>query len=446
MDRRLSLEDKAIARLPYADQGSYNVRDQDVTGFLLRVGKRSKTFLAEGSYWRDGVREFQARVKLGEFGEITPKAARAKAKIVLGEIAKGQRPGEEPKAKKGALTLREAWDRYREGHMVRKGRDEGTIANYRDHLERLMADWLDKPIAVLGRTPKLVADRHDLITRENGPYIANGAMRSLRAIYNHACKSNPDLPPVNPVKAVDWNVEKRRDSGMGVADLGGWLDELFELSNHLRREFHLLTLLTGSRPTALKRIQLSDINFGERLLHIPKPKGGEKKAFDVPLSPTMIRCILRSIRLSRTFFPEQARTWLFAAASASGHIEVHKEDREAPVTQGKKGEIAKKGVALSKYGNDLRQSYRTLAQAAGVAELDAHLLMNHSLPGVNAGYITRDRLSRNHLRAQQERISQLVEELAAKRQNPKIRRWLASGRIETAAASAVTDPRPKLAA
>lgn len=30
--------------------------------------------------------------------------------------------------------------------------------------------------------------------------------------------------------------------------------------------------------------------------------------------------------------------------------------------------------------------------------------MNHSLPGVNAGYITRDSLLRDHLRKQQERI------------------------------------------
>jgi hypothetical protein len=70
----------------------------------------------------------------------------------------------------------------------------------------------------------------------------------------------------------------------------------------------------------------------------------------------------------------------------------HKEDRDV----------------LSKWGNDLRQSYRTLAQATAVSELDAHLLMNHSLPGVNAGYITPDRLPRDHLRQQQQRISDLV--------------------------------------
>lgn len=71
----------------------------------------------------------------------------------------------------------------------------------------------------------------------------------------------------------------------------------------------------------------------------------------------------------------ESEFWLFPADSDNGHLIEHKEGRDV----------------LSKWGNDLRQSYRTLAQAAGVSELNLHLLMNHSLPGVNAGYITRDK-------------------------------------------------------
>ncbi len=48
-----------------------------------------------------------------------------------------------------------------------------------------MADWLDQPLWVLGNYPSLVTLRHEKITQENGPYIANGCMRSLRATYNH---------------------------------------------------------------------------------------------------------------------------------------------------------------------------------------------------------------------------------------------------------------------
>ena len=82
-------------------------------------------------------------------------------------------------------------------------------------MERLFADWLDKPLTRLERQPTLVVERHDKITKENGPYVANGSMRSLRAVYNHARTSSIALPPVNPVSAIDWNKEHRRNTGTG---------------------------------------------------------------------------------------------------------------------------------------------------------------------------------------------------------------------------------------
>jgi hypothetical protein len=63
-------------------------------------------------------------------------------------------------------------------------------------------------------------------------------------------------------------------------------------------------------------------------------------------------------------------------------------------------------------GNELRQTYRTVAQAAGIADLDIHLLMNHSVPGVNAGYITRSKLLSDHLRHQQETISRKIADVS----------------------------------
>ena len=106
----------------------------------------------------------------------------------------------------------------------------------------------------------------------------------------------------------------------------------------------------------------------------------------------MVRCLIRVIRLGRTIYPEQADTWLFPADSGPGHLVEHKEDRKD----------------LSKWGGDLRQTYRTIGQAAGVGEVDMHLLMNHSLPNVNAGYITRHKLLLDHLRKQQQAISSLM--------------------------------------
>jgi hypothetical protein len=112
-------------------------------------------------------------------------------------------------------------------------------------------------------------------------------------------------------------------------------------------------------------------------------------------------------------YSEQGNPWLFPADSEPGHLVEHKEERNV----------------LSKWGNDLRQSYRTLAQAAGVSELDIHLLMNHSLPGVNAGYITRDRLLRDHLRQQQQRISELVVHSLEVQRDPSLVRWLGTAKV-----------------
>ena len=99
------------------------------------------------------------------------------------------------------------------------------------------------------------------------------------------------------------------------------------------------------------------------MVHIPKLKGSAKRAFDIPLSREMILCLIRAIRFGRAIHPAEAMEWVFPADSASGHLAEQKEDR----------------AMLSKWGNDLRQSFRTIATAAGVPEFDAKLLMNQAL-------------------------------------------------------------------
>ena len=127
-------------------------------------------------------------------------------------------------------------------------------------------------------------------------------------------------------------------------------------------------------------------------MHIPKPKGGAKRAFDIPLSREMLRSLARAMRYGRMMHPDLAGHWVFPSESATGHLMEQKEER----------------AVLSKWGNDLRQTYRTVATVAGVSEVDAKLLMNHMIPGVNSGYITRHVLLENHLRAQQQAISSVV--------------------------------------
>lgn len=401
-DFKATLNDKMISRLGFSDDGQYLVRDTELKGFFLVIGKRKKTFTIQGEFW-DGGKRHTKKVALGGTDELSTRDARVKAKEALAKIARGEYAAEAAAAavvkaqaglaieKAADVTLRSAWARY-QIHLERKDRSAATIAGYGDHVERLLKDWLDVPLMTLGENPRMVADRHDQLTRDNGPFAANGCMRTLRAVYNHARRSARELPADNPTTAVDWNEEKRRDTAMGAFDLPAWIEQAGRLRHAIRREFHLFTLLSGSRPAALRQAEVSHFSFARRVLHIPRPKGGAKRAFDIPLSREMIRCLVRAMRASRMLHPENAERWIFAAESEDGHLVEHKEPRDR----------------LCKWGNDLRQSYRTLGQAAGLSDVDMHLLMNHRLPGVNAGYITRDKLMGDHLRAAQQKLSAYV--------------------------------------
>lgn len=432
-DQRLALTDKILIGLPFARSGQVVVRDTEQPGFAVRIGANTKTFIIQGDLRREDGTRSTIKMKVCEVGELNTRAARSKARGLLLLIASGEDPRPKKKvellaearaaekaedeaariAPLGVPTLREAWSRFRVSHLERKKRSPATIRGYADHMERLFADWLDRPLSELGDEPRVLTDRHDLISTNNGPTIANGAMRSFRAVYNHARKTCRALPAENPATAVDWNPEQRRDTAMGVTDLPGWFEQLARISNPIRREFHLLTLLSGSRPEVLKNVRVTDLDLKSRVMHLARPKGGEMKAFDIPLSRAMMESIFRLRRIAPIIYPDNGRDWLFPSDASCGHMTEHKEDR----------------AVLSHWGNDLRQTYRTIAQAAEVSEVDMHLLMNHALPGVNSGYITRSKLMRDHLRAQQERLSVFFLGAAVgrgRKPSDELSRWLNS--------------------
>jgi integrase len=395
-ERRILLTDRVVAQLPLAKNGRYKVRDTEVPGFMVIVGRRRKSYTAQAERWVHGVRQSKS-VVIGYAGEMNARDARSQAKLLIGKVTTGEeikypkKKVVEPQADAG-VTLRQAWERYLTSHMKRKNRSPSTIAGYADHVERLMAAWVDRPLRELADDPETVAAHHDKLTEVNGSSAANGAMRTLRAIYNHARKTQRYLPADNPTLGVDWNPETRRDTAMGLEDLPIWFAQARLMRHPVRREFHLFCLLSGSRPGALLEARIEHLNLRTRVLHIPRPKGGADRAFDIPLSRAMILCIIRALRAGRMLMPDNKEGWIFMGEGEEGRMVEHKENRKV----------------LSKWGNDLRQTYRTLGQIAGLSEIDLHLLMNHSLPGVNAGYITRAKLISGHLQKVQEKLTETV--------------------------------------
>lgn len=384
-----TLTNRLVRGLPLAERGQYVVRDRALPGFFVVVGRRARTYTIQCDTRRLGARK-TTRKSIGRASDWDAADARKEAKALIGALQTG---ATEATPRHGRATLRTAWASYRVllAQRVAAGeRSQRTLDGYAACVDRYLAGWLDTALRDLSDDAAGVAERHREITRDHGPYSANHAMRALRACYRHARKTRLErgLPAESPVDAVEWNPETRRSTGMGQADLAGWHRQLLALPNPVRREFHLMMLLSGSRPDALRRARWADLDVARRVLHFPNPKGGARRAFDLPLSRPMLRCLWRARRAGRVMHGHAARTYIFVADTPTGHISETKERRSV----------------LSKFGGDLRQTWRTAAQVVGLGEVDVHLLMNHALGGVSAGYITPGAIL-DHLRTQQGRVS-----------------------------------------
>ena len=390
--KRAKLTSKLCRSLPFAINGKYTVRDTEQPGFMIVVGRKTRTYTLQADVMRLGQRETVRRA-IGSAEEFDATAARVEAQRLTLEIRSGS-----PKhfSKRKALTFGEAWVDYRQRLKARIAageRSPRTLQAYNDYAERLLSDWLDVSLREIGEAPDLVAKKHKEISERHGSYQANRAMETLRAIYAAALKRRLDigLSPVSPTSAVDWNTEERRNTGMSAGELKVWAKQVRKLPNLVRREFHVLTLLSAMRPDALTRARWEHLDVRKRVLRVPDPKGGKRRAFDLPLSKAMLRCFWRTRKGGRLLHAREAREWIFPSAALCGHIAEHRERR----------------TVLSHWGSDLRQTYRGMAVAAGVDELAIRILMNHAMRDVSEGYLTVGAI-RDHLLACQEKVSRYI--------------------------------------
>src|SRR4051812_35850260 len=91
-DIKITLTDKAVAGLAFATVGQYRARDMELGGFYVLIGKRAKSFMIAGDLRAGGVRQLTVRMKIADVGDLTCRDARARAKILLGQLADGSDP------------------------------------------------------------------------------------------------------------------------------------------------------------------------------------------------------------------------------------------------------------------------------------------------------------------------------------------------------------------
>jgi len=365
------------------------VRDTKVTGLLLAVNKKSKSYKVQRDLWRGqrGRRQFVKTVRhtIGTTEELSLEEARLRAEDVIRQIKLGIDPNEPISDQKSeGWTVDILYDEYA-ADMRKRECTERTIEDVLYRRDLYLADWKRLPLTELTRS--MVRAKHEELTQKRGKSTANHVMRDFRAAYNLALKivDNPDLIPDNPVKAVTFNKERASNRVILPEDLPDWWAKVQSLPNPQRRAMHELGLLSGLRPGTLVSLERNWVCLEDQAISIPKMKSG--RSFDLPLSQHMVGVVKRAMELGDVLYP--GAPWLFPTRSS-------KDQRTVIATQ-----VWREKTLPSETGHILRHTYRTIAQREGIDKIEARLLLDHTVQGIDGVYIHEKALFDRLLTAQE---------------------------------------------
>jgi integrase len=302
----------AVDAIPNPDQGQTIHYCTELSGFGVLAGARQKTFILERR-----VNGKTRRVTIGRVGEITLQKARQDAQQLIGEMVSGSDPVQRRRDQTGeGITLRQAWALHQHA-MKKKGNSQETFDDYQFKIDCHMSDWLDR--ALIEITRKEVSALHTKIGETNGnPYMANGVMRVLRAIWNRARKVYPDLPE-SPTRAIDFYEEKGRTAV--ITDWPAWWAGIQQIDSPVRRDFYIWLAFSGCRAGETMRMAIANIDLEKGIVGYPITK---TEALEMPLSGFMIELLRDRIAGNVEQFGKDC-PWVFPSiTAASGHLEEEK--------------------------------------------------------------------------------------------------------------------------
>lgn len=395
------LTESFIKTLAYSDR-AYAVRDTAVTGLFVDVNKRCKSYKVQKDLWvgERGRRRLAKTVRktLGTTEDLSLDEARTRALALVAEIKRGKDPNRTwENIDSGSWTVERMFEEYATDLKKRECADL-TPVNVLARMERYLADWKKTPISEIKKST--AREKHTHISTKHSKRIANMALKDFRWAYNLALRvvDDPDALGDNPTNAITWNKERSSNRVLMPEELPQWWAGVQAISNPIRRAMQELGILSGLRPGTLVSLKRDWIDLPRHAIRIPKMKSG--RSFDLPLSPQMEAVIGRALAAGDALYP--GTEWLFPARRRKGdgaikHVQTWRE-KDLP----------------SQTGHILRHTYRTIAKRAGIDQIDARLLLDHTVPGIDGVYIHSRALFDRLLVTQEKMTTEIMALCASK--------------------------------
>mgnify|MGYP001155705641 FL=1 len=266
--------------------------DNELKGFGLRVftsGRKTYFVQYRNEYNRT------RRMKIGVHGIITAEQAREEAKIILGEVAKGNDPSLESKNKKLVPTFvefsQEYLDLYAKGIKKEKGykEDQRLLKLSLKHLgSKTIQEITTKDIHLLHRELK------------ETPYQANRVRALLSKMFNLAIQWG--WRSDNPVKGIDKYHEHKKNRWLNNEEMQRLWSVLEKHSNRDVANVIRLLLLTGARRNEMLTATWDQFDLERGIWTKPAHATKQNRMEHLPLSLQALEILKNMQHISHTNF------------------------------------------------------------------------------------------------------------------------------------------------
>ena len=310
----MKLTKRAIEGLQ-ANGTRYEVRDDDLKGFVVRVGvsgERSFYFVYRAGKGRAAPLK---RLRLGAFPTMTVEQAREIAKQKAAQVALGEDPAEQVKEGKAAPTIKAALAVFFEQHDT-KIKVSTSEAYHRIAEQYVIPNMGSLKVAAVQY--RHVAALH--CAMKETPYQANRAAALLSKFFGWCEKNGYRDRGSNPVAGLERYEEQKRKAFMGREELEalGNAFRVMETQGYTDPETGKVTtfdptiaaalkvmLFTGARCMEILTLKWAYIDHDRGIANLPDSKTGAKA---LHLPPTALAVLASLPRINEYCFPGRRGT------------------------------------------------------------------------------------------------------------------------------------------